>query len=164
MRNYLQGGQALDLIAPSGGVTSGVGVLIGALFAVAAVTAAEAATFAGYTEGVFELAAATHASTQAISAGGAVYWDDSAKRCTATATGNTAIGVAVEDKVSTVALVKVKLTPRMAGAGAAIADASVAHALNSTFSDTEAEAALNALGVKVNLIIAALEAAGIIKA
>ena len=39
-----------------------------------------------------------------------------------------------------------------------ITDASVAHALNATFSDTEVEAALNALGAKINLIIDALEA------
>lgn len=44
---------------------------------------------------------------------------------------------------------------------ATITDAVVAHALNATFSDTEAEAALNALGVKVNLLIAALDAHGL---
>lgn len=43
-----------------------------------------------------------------------------------------------------------------------IADASVAHALNSTFSDTEAEAALNALGVKVNAVLAAMRAHGLL--
>lgn len=48
------------------------------------------------------------------------------------------------------------------GAAAAISDASVAHDLNATFSDTEVEAALNALGGKINSIIAALEAAGIV--
>ena len=42
-----------------------------------------------------------------------------------------------------------------------IADASVAHALNSTFSDTEAEAALNALGGKINAILSILEANGL---
>ncbi len=42
-----------------------------------------------------------------------------------------------------------------------IADASVAHALNATFSDTEAETALNALGTKINAILVALEGAGI---
>lgn len=42
-----------------------------------------------------------------------------------------------------------------------IADASVAHALNSTFSDTEAEAALNALGAKINAILDVLDAAGL---
>jgi hypothetical protein len=45
-----------------------------------------------------------------------------------------------------------------------ITDASEAHALNATFSDTEVEAALNALGVKVNAVIAALIAAGIVAA
>lgn len=45
-----------------------------------------------------------------------------------------------------------------------IADAVVAHALNSTFSDTEAEAALNALGVKINAIIDVLIERGIMKA
>ncbi|HEX8626182.1 MAG TPA: glycosyl hydrolase family 28-related protein [Allosphingosinicella sp.] len=38
--------------------------------------------------------------------------------------------------------------------GAAIADANTAHALNATFSDAEVEAALNALGAKVNTILA----------
>ena len=45
---------------------------------------------------------------------------------------------------------------------AAITDASTAHALNATFSDTEVEAALNALGTKINSIITALETAGVI--
>lgn len=43
-----------------------------------------------------------------------------------------------------------------------IADASTAHALNATFSDTEVEAALNALGTKINSILAALEGVGIV--
>lgn len=47
---------------------------------------------------------------------------------------------------------------------AAIANASVAHALNSTFSDTEVEAALNALGTKINLILDALRNNGIVDA
>lgn len=42
-----------------------------------------------------------------------------------------------------------------------ITDASTAHALNATFSDTEVEAALDALGTKINAIIDALEGAGI---
>lgn len=43
-----------------------------------------------------------------------------------------------------------------------IADASVAHALNATFNDTEVEAALNALGTKINAILAALENYGVV--
>lgn len=45
---------------------------------------------------------------------------------------------------------------------AAIANASVAHALNSTFSDTEVEAALNALGTKLNAVLAVLRNNGLI--
>lgn len=45
---------------------------------------------------------------------------------------------------------------------AAITNASTTHALNSTFSDTEVEAALNALGTKVNAVLAALRNNGII--
>ncbi len=44
------------------------------------------------------------------------------------------------------------------GQPAHIADASVAHALNAVFDDTEVEAALNALGTKINAILLALEA------
>lgn len=45
-----------------------------------------------------------------------------------------------------------------------IADASVAHALNSTFSDTEVETALNNLGTKINLILDVLQANGLMAA
>ena len=41
-----------------------------------------------------------------------------------------------------------------------LVDASEAHALNATFSDTEVEAALDALGVKVNALITTLETFG----
>lgn len=45
-----------------------------------------------------------------------------------------------------------------------LADASVAHALNATFSDTEVEAALNALGTKINAILDILQANGLMAA
>lgn len=47
---------------------------------------------------------------------------------------------------------------------ALVADASVAHALNATFSDTEVEAALNALGVKINALLDIVEAHGLMSA
>lgn len=43
-----------------------------------------------------------------------------------------------------------------------IANASTAHALNAVFSDTEVEAALDALGTKINAVITALETANIL--
>jgi hypothetical protein len=43
-------------------------------------------------------------------------------------------------------------------AAEAITNASTSHALNAVFSDTEVEAALDALGTKINAILAALRA------
>lgn len=60
-----------------------------------------------------------------------------------------------------------ELTVLQAATGAVIAsgttfskitDASVAHSINATFSNTEVASALNALGVKINLLIDAIEA------
>lgn len=45
---------------------------------------------------------------------------------------------------------------------AAITNASTAHALNAVFSDTEVEAALNALGTKINSALAAIRGVGIV--
>ena len=47
---------------------------------------------------------------------------------------------------------------------ALVADAVVAHDVNATFSDTEVEAALNALGVKINAILDILEAHNLMSA
>lgn len=43
-----------------------------------------------------------------------------------------------------------------------IADAETNHNLSATYTDTEVEAALNALGQKINAILAALEGVGIL--
>lgn len=150
MKNFVQPGTNLDLIAPSGGVTAGLGYLIGALFVVASFTAAEDETFVGVREGVFELAATTHASTQAFAPGDPVYWNDTTKKVTATAAGNQRIGFATEAKVSTDAVAKVLLVQRMGVAGPTIADVATAGS---------ATAAANATAI--NAILAALEAAGI---
>lgn len=91
MKNYVQPGHTLDLTAPAGGVVSGTGYLIGTMFVVASVTAAAGATFAARLEGVYTL---TKAAGAAWTEGAAVYWDNTAKNVTTTASGNTKIGVA----------------------------------------------------------------------
>lgn len=151
MRNFVQAGSALDMIAPSGGVVAGVGVLIGAIFGVAATTAAEGEIFSLSRRGVFDLAAATHASNQALAAGDPAYWDNTNKVITATAAGNTLVGVVTEAKVSTVAIARVALVERIAPSGTAIADLAGGADLAATIA-------------KVNVVIAALETAGVIKA
>ena len=150
MKNFVQEGESLDLIAPSGGVVSGLGYLLGALFVIAATTAAEGEVFSGARTGVFDLDATTHASTQAFAVGDPVYWNDTTKKVTATATGNQLIGFATEAKVSTAAVARVLLVQRRSVAGTTIADVPTAGS---------ATAALNAAAI--NSILAALEAAGI---
>lgn len=111
MKNYVQDGIALDLIAPSGGVVSGLAYKIGSIIALAAVDAAEGETFAGYVEGVYDVVAATHATDQAWTEGLLIYWDDTAKAFTITATSNTKAGVAVAAKASTAAEGRLRLVP-----------------------------------------------------
>lgn len=109
MKNFIQPGNTVSLIAPSGGVVSGNGYLIGALFVVALHSAAAGAAFEGVTEGCFTLAAEGAGSGQAIAQGALVYWDNTEKRCTATATNNTKIGCAITAKITTATAVDVRL-------------------------------------------------------
>lgn len=111
MKNYVQRGEALDLTAPSGGVTSGVGYKIGAIIAIAAVSVAAGATFAGYTEGVFDVAAEGAGSGQAWAEGDLIYYDATNKRFTKTSTSNTLAGVAVAAKATTLTEGRLKLVP-----------------------------------------------------
>jgi predicted RecA/RadA family phage recombinase len=91
MKNYVQDGDMLDLVAPSGGVVSGTAYLIGAILIVAAVSAAEGEAFAGATEGVYTLPKTTG---EAWTQGAKLYWNDTTKKLTTTASGNTLVGVA----------------------------------------------------------------------
>ncbi|WBU58030.1 DUF2190 family protein [Paracoccus sediminicola] len=92
MKNYVQPSATLTLTAPYA-VTSGDGLLVGAIFGVAAGDAASGATVEAALTGVFDL---TKIGSQAWTVGAKVYWDDTNKRCTTVATDNTLIGVAVE--------------------------------------------------------------------
>ena len=58
-KNFIQEGSVLTCIAPSGGVTTGQLVVIGALVVVALHDAPEGASFQGKTDGVFEFPSAT---------------------------------------------------------------------------------------------------------
>lgn len=55
MKNYIQEGRMITVAAPIGGVASGDGVVIGALFGVATKTAASGETVTLATDGVFDL-------------------------------------------------------------------------------------------------------------
>lgn len=91
MQNYKQTGDVVPLVAPYA-VTSGQGLLVGALFGVATATAASGATVETKTTGVFEL---TKASGAGWTVGQRLYWDAAARNVTGTATSNQFIGVAL---------------------------------------------------------------------
>jgi predicted RecA/RadA family phage recombinase len=93
MKNYIQEGRMITVAAPTGGVTSGDGVLIGALFGVATKTAAAGETATIATTGVFDLPKLTSA---VIAAGDKVSWDDTAKQVNVPGTGRYPIGTATE--------------------------------------------------------------------
>lgn len=93
MRSFVQPGDVLDLTAPTGGVVSGQGYVVGAIFCVAGVTAPAGTLFAAKTEGVFEL---TKLGTAVFAEGGRVSWDDTNKRLVAPGTGMFPIGTAVQ--------------------------------------------------------------------
>jgi predicted RecA/RadA family phage recombinase len=89
--NEIQTGKSLDLPAPYA-VTSGQGALIGTLFAVALVTLANGVVGAFKRDGVWDL---TKNPAEAWTIGQRVYWDNTARRCTTTVSGNTLIGCAI---------------------------------------------------------------------
>lgn len=108
MNNFVHKGVTLDLVAPAGGVVSGKTVKINSIIAVPGTSRAEGRLFAGTVEGVFDLDAKT---AQAWDAGVTLYWDDTAKVYTTTATGNTKAGYAVAAKEAAAATGRVKLIP-----------------------------------------------------
>ena len=92
MRNYVQPGNSLAIAVPyAGGILSGQGVLIGALFGVAASDGAQNAIIEAATQGVFDI---TKEPALAITAGARVFWDNTNRRITTTATGNFQVGIA----------------------------------------------------------------------
>ncbi len=72
MKNYIQEGEILEVVTPSGGYTAGVLYFQGSLFGVAALTTASGEYNQLNTEGVFEL---TKAASQAWAIGDPIHWD-----------------------------------------------------------------------------------------
>ncbi|QIG79985.1 DUF2190 family protein [Stakelama tenebrarum] len=170
MKNFVQDGDAIDFVAPSGGVVSGLLYVIGGFLCVAATDAAEDETFSGWTEGVFEFTKETHATAQALDQGDPAYWDATEKRLTKTASGNVLVGAVTEDAASTATSAKVKLWPRGVAAGATIADISLAAVTgvdgtgSNAASKADVDTRMTTIQNKINAIIAAMESGGQITA
>jgi len=106
MKNFIQRGDMITVTAPTGGVTSGQGVLVGNLFGIAATTVGEGADVEIATVGVYELPKLVSA---VIAAGARVAWDDTAKQVVLPATGMVPVGTATLAAGNGVATVRVRL-------------------------------------------------------
>src|SRR3954471_23683066 len=107
MRNFVQPGNVLTAIAPTGGVVSGQGVLVEKLFGVAAYTAEAGAEVELSIEGVYRLPKAASAMAQ----GRAAYWDAAAQQSLLRAAGNSLMGLVAGAAAAPDATVAVRLCP-----------------------------------------------------
>jgi predicted RecA/RadA family phage recombinase len=88
MKNFVKTGVMLGLVAPYA-VSSGDGMLVGAIFAVAASAAPQGVEVEARREGVFVLPAL---NTDVGAQGAKIYWDNANRRVTVTAAGNVLVG------------------------------------------------------------------------
>lgn len=103
--NYVQKGDRLTAPAPSGGAVSGTAYLLGALFGVCETSAAEGVDTVFVLVGVWSLPKASGT----VTVGANLYWDNTAKNLTTTASGNTLVGQAFAAAQSGDAVVSVKI-------------------------------------------------------
>lgn len=108
MKNFVQPGDTVTVTAPYA-LAAGDGCLVGVLFGVACGAYANGATNAELkTEGVFDLTALS-TDTASGSTLVAAYWDNTNKRITTTASGNTKVGVIVAAKANGETTARVRL-------------------------------------------------------
>jgi predicted RecA/RadA family phage recombinase len=87
MKNFVQNGKTIE-VTLAANIASGAALLIGTLLGIAVTSGVIGDVVVFNTEGVYDLPKAAGA----ITLGAAVYWDDTAKNITTTASGNTLIG------------------------------------------------------------------------
>lgn len=105
MKNFVQKGDVVTLTAPYN-VLSGQGVLVGKLFGVATNSADNGAAVEVKLNGVFDLAAL---NTDTGGVGTPMYWDNTKKYLTTTATNNTLVGCLLAAKANGDTTVRVRL-------------------------------------------------------
>ena len=104
MKIFVQNGNVITLTAPYA-VSSGGGALVGSIFGVAQSDVANAASGEFVVEGVVDIAKAVGALAQ----GALVYWDNTGKLATGSATSNKLIGVVTVAALSGDATARVRL-------------------------------------------------------
>lgn len=105
--NITQDGARPTVVAPAA-VSSGDLVLVGTMFGIALTDAASAANVVIQT-GVAADIPKTNAASMSMAAGAVVYWDNTGKKATTSATSNTKIGVALAAVSNTAETVNVRL-------------------------------------------------------
>lgn len=108
MDNFVKKGDVVTITAPTGGVTSGVGVLVGQLFGVATASVAQTLPAEIVVSGVVEIA---KTSALEILPGDAVYWDNTGKVVNKTSSAQKEVGVAVSTAANPSGTVQVLLVP-----------------------------------------------------
>jgi predicted RecA/RadA family phage recombinase len=106
MKTFIQNGDVITVTAPTGGVASGDGVIVGSLFGIAAFTAAEGEAVEIATRGVYVL---PKEPTAVIAAGDQVAWDATEKRIDLPGTGLYPVGIATEAAGTGITTVRVRL-------------------------------------------------------
>jgi predicted RecA/RadA family phage recombinase len=107
MKNFVQPGDVLTLIAPAGGVHSGQPFVVNSIFGIATYDAIEGAEVEAQVVGVFEFAKLPGLIAQ----GAPVWWDDTAKVIKgASAAGLYPVGVATEGAAADAPSVRVRLS------------------------------------------------------
>lgn len=104
MRNFIQEGKALTLIAPYD-LESGDGLLVGSLFGVATGKALNGTEVEAKLCGVYSLKKDVSVPVQ----GGKAYWDNTAKKITSTVATNAHVGYYAKSALTGDAEVAVKL-------------------------------------------------------
>lgn len=110
MKNYVSEGKNISVVAPTGGLTSGVAKLIGTLFCVPIIDAAEGEMGSVSVEGVFKLPAA---SALVLALGAKVGFDVETGNIVASAdaASDGDVGIVTKAKVNGELTVEVKLVP-----------------------------------------------------
>ncbi len=93
MKNFVQNGHMITVTAPAGGIKSGAGMIVGNLFGIAAMDAAEGKNVEIATTGVFDLPKAPAA---VFTLGQRVSWDKTSGQVVAPVSGAYPIGVVTQ--------------------------------------------------------------------
>jgi predicted RecA/RadA family phage recombinase len=93
MKNFIQNGHVITVPAPTGGIVSGEGLIVGNIFGIAAYSAAEGDPLELATTGVYKL---PKASAAVLAMGARVAWDNTAKQVNTPGAGRFPIGIATE--------------------------------------------------------------------